>query len=144
MTIEYFGGSECPRVLVTVDASELEGCGVSFSAMSLADPPTKRLLDSLLGMVTRMGLRTEGQRVRVDCAPTLRGGCALLISALQEREYVFSCTDDVISAYLAGVLPRGQITPAGEGWLLRAAEPAGDRARRLLREYCDPFDDQLL
>ena len=86
MTVEYFGGDAFPRLLVTVEASELEGYGVTYSAMSPEDGPTRALLSDLLSLVTAMGLRKKGQRLRVDCVSTRGGGCALLISRAESRE----------------------------------------------------------
>lgn len=144
MTIEYFGGEQAQRVLVTVDAAELDRCGVSFASMSLSDPPTRTLVHRLLGMVTRMGLREKGERVRVDCAQTLLGGCALLFSPVREREYVFACADDIIDAHTAGVLPEGELLRQGGQWILRTFLPPEGRARQLLGEFCDPRgEDQL-
>ena len=138
MTIEYLGGDTTEHVLVTMDAAELDGCGVSFTAMSLEDAPTRALLRRLLSMVTRMGLRREGERVRVDCTGTGSGGCVLLISRVTEQEYFFDSSDDIISAYKAGVLPEGQLTREDEGWRLRFAEPLSGGGLRILSEYGTP------
>lgn len=144
MTIEYFGGEQAQRVLVTVEAAELDRCGVSFDSMSLADPPTRTLLRRLLGMVTRLGLREKGEKIRVDCAQTVMGGCALLFSPVQEREYVFACADDIIDAHAAGALPEGEVLRQDGHWILRAHRPPEARARQLLGEFCDPRGEDPL
>ena len=51
MMREFFSSSGTDRVLVTMEAAELDGYGVSFSAMSLGDPPTRAMLRDLLAMV---------------------------------------------------------------------------------------------
>ncbi len=136
MTIELIGGQKSERVLVTMEAAELDGYGVSFSAMSLSDPPTKAMLRDLLSMVTRMGLREEGERVQVDCVQTTRGGCALLISRMPEQEYYFASGDDVISAYLAGGVPAGRLERRGDTLVLMPCERPDGRQRRILSEFC--------
>ena len=141
MIIEYLGGGDTDRVLVTMDAAELDGCGVSFGHMSLTDKPTRALLHRLLSMFTRMGLRGEGEQVRVDCAPSGEGGCALLISRVTGTKYVFASADDIISAYAAGVLPEGTVRRSAEGWLLTGEIPADPVQRRILSEYCSPAED---
>ncbi|MBE6759268.1 MAG: hypothetical protein E7554_04155 [Ruminococcaceae bacterium] len=138
MIIEYLTDESAHRVLVTMDAAELDGYGVSFGDMSLNDTPTRALLRDLVSMVTRMGLRGEGEQVQVDCAPTGEGGCTLLISAVNVREYVFVSSDDIISAYKAGVLPEGRPRRSGSGWTLRGKAPVHPWQRRILSEYCTP------
>ena len=140
MIIEYLRGENADKVLVTMDAAELDGCGVSFGHMSLTDRPTRALLHRLLSMVTRMGLRAEGEQVRVDCAPSGEGGCALLISRVTGMEYVFASGDDIISAYTAGVLPEGTVRRSGGRWLLTGEAPADPVQRRILSEYCLPAE----
>ena len=139
MTVEYFGGDAFPRLLVTVEASELEGYGVTYSAMSPEDGPTRALLSELLSLVTAMGLRKKGQRLRVDCVSTRGGGCALLISRAESREYVFESSDDIISAYLAGVLPEGFPTREGERWIFHARNTPDPYIKRRLSEYCEEY-----
>ena len=85
MMIEYLSGGTADRVLVTMNAAELDGYGVSFGHMSLADEPTRVLLRDLLSMVTRMGLRSEGEQVRVDCAPAGEGA-KRLFAAVPEAD----------------------------------------------------------
>ncbi len=138
MIIEYLTGESSGRVLVTMDADELDGYGVSFGDMNLTDRPTRALLRDLVSMVTRMGLRSEGEQIQVDCAPAGEGGCTLLISPVTAREYVFESSDDIISAYIAGVLPEGIVQRREEGWLLRGKAPARPWQRRILDEYCTP------
>ena len=140
MIIEYLGGGNADRVLVTMNAEELDGCGVSFGHMSLTDQPTRALLRRLVSMVTRMGLRSEGEQVRVDCAPAGEGGCALLISRVTGMEYVFASSDDIISAHIAGVLPEGTVQRSGNCWTLRGEAPCDPVQRRILGEYCTPAD----
>jgi len=134
MLIEILG-ERTDRVLVTMEASELDGYGVTFSAMSLYDPPTRALLHDLLSMVTRMGLRSEGEQVEVDCVQTDRGGCALLISRIPERVYHFESGDDIISAHLAGAMPEGQLNRQGEGWIFRPCSGTPADQLRLLNEF---------
>lgn len=141
MIIEYLGGGDAGRVLVTMDADELDGCGVSFGHMSLTDKPTRALLHRLVSMFTRMGLRAEGEQVQVECAPAGEGGCALLISRVTGTEYVFASADDIISAYIAGVLPEGTVRRSGERWLLTGKTPSNPVHRRILSEYCAPAED---
>ncbi len=133
MTVEYFGSAPMERILVTVEPCELSRCGISFERMSLSDPPTRGLLRRLTGMVTRLGLRRDGQSLRVDCAETESGGCALLFSVENRREYHFACTNHLLDAYRAGVLPEGRLTRAGEGWVL-AVDGGGEKHG--LREFC--------
>ena len=136
MTIECFGADTVQRVLVTVEAEELSGYGVTFGAMSLGDGPTRRLLRDLLSLVTRMGLRDEGERVRVDCTSTGSGGCALLISREEGEKYMFDSSDDIISAYMAGALPAGSARREGGRWVFRPEQAASGRQRRMLVEFC--------
>ncbi len=144
MTIEYFGGVPVQQVLVTVEAAELDRCGVSFASMSLADPPTRTLLRRLLGLVTRMGLREKGERIQVDCAQTQKGGCALLFSPVVESEYAFACADDIIAAHQAGALPEGEVLRRKGQWILKTALPPRGKARQLLGEFCDPLGDDAV
>lgn len=137
MTIEYFGTEAAPRLLVTVEAAELDGYGVTFGTMDPGNEPTRRLLRDLLSLVTRMGLRREGERMRVDCVSTPGGGCALLISRAERAEYVFESADDIISAYLAGALPEGSVSREEGRWIFRAGLAPDARQSHLLGEYCD-------
>jgi len=137
MLIEFISGKANDRVLVTMEAAELDGYGVTFSAMSLHDPSTQAMLRDLLSMVTRMGLREEGEQVQVDCARTGEGGCALLISRVHGEEYSFSTSDDVIAAYLAGGLSCGRIRQRGENWTFSPCQPADERQKRILSEFCE-------
>lgn len=141
MMIEFISGKSSDRVLVTMEAAELDGYGVTFSAMSLHDPSTRAMMRDLLSMVTRMGLRREGEQVQVDCAQTWEGGCALLISRVTEREYCFASSDDVISAYLAGAVTDGELSGRGERWVFLPGSPLSERQRRLLSEFCCPPEE---
>lgn len=138
--IEFFAGGRdgcrADRVLVTVEPGELNDYGVSFGSMSLYDPHTKAMLRDLIDMVTRMGLRHEGERVSVDCVETGQGGCALLISCGERREYIFGCTDDVIGAFLAGGLPAGELRQDGERWILVPDAPPEEREQAVLSQFC--------
>lgn len=136
MMIEILGGERHDRVLVTMEADELDGYGVTFSAMSLCDPPTRALLNDLLSMVTRMGIRGQGEQVQVDCVQTGKGGCALLISKVTEHEYHFGSSDDIIHAYLAGALPDGTVERMEDGWRFRPYGTVSRGQMRMLNEFC--------
>lgn len=142
MMIEFLSGEKTDRVLVTMEAAELDGYGVTFSAMSLGDPPTRALLRDLLSMVTRMGLRHEGEQVQVDCARTGAGGCALLISRVEEREYRFASGDDIIALDRAVGMPAGKLTRQEGEWIFRPEEPLGRRQRMALSQFCVPDTEE--
>ncbi len=138
MTIEIIGKLENGRVLVTMEAAELDGYGVTFSAMSLGDPSTRVLLSDLIAMVTRMGLRGEGEPVRIDCARAEHGRCVLLISRTEENAYYFESSDDVISAHLAQALPEGRLSRDEHGWRFEPSASLSEGEERLLLEFCLP------
>ena len=136
MKIEFMSGERAERVLVTMEAAELDGYGITFSTMSLYDPHTRAMLRDLLSMVTRMGLRREGEQVRVDCVQTDRGGCALLISGVPEPEYHFDSSDDIIAAHLACGMPEGELRQIGKDWVFRPCGVLTADQRLVLLQFC--------
>lgn len=127
------------RLLVTLEADELRGYGISFRRMNLCDGATRTMLRDLLSVMTHLGLRRENQPTQVECAPNGLGGCSLLLGTLtgSDETYRFADSDDVIAAAQSDALPDGfSLTrETGGGWLLSPDRPLGKADAALLREF---------
>lgn len=130
--------AEQRRLLVTLEPDELDGYGVSMRSMSLFDQPTKVMLHDILTFMEHIGLRSQGERVSVDCAETQDGGCVLLLSALPDTVYRFDGSDELLAAYRAGALPDKlrSLEQSDGSWLVRLADKLEPDEECFLREFC--------